>query len=971
MKRFFSSLLLPGILIICFNTCISFSVADTLTSAVPFRHFVEEDGLKTKTIYSIIQDTEGFIWFSTDAGVFRFDGKTFKRFTVDDGLSDNEILRSYQDRRGRIWFLTLNGNLSFWFKGVIFNKYNAPFLRDASLNANVTKVYEDRTGKLWFGYKTAGLVVINDTVVTKITVLNEQRDYATPNIFEDSTGKVFYFYRDKLVDLDNKDSIQLPENILDFCQPKDKSYGVALFKKGVFKLTSDKKLTNLNLSNFPGINKICNMFLNGNRLWICTLGDGCFLYVNNKFERRFLQNSSVTSVLEDFEGNIWFSTISDGVYMYPKNTDSVNNFNYQSGLSGDKVISIVTDRNKIWVGYNNGYVDRIEGVSKTSFNLRRPDDAKFVRTAALINLDDTIWCGTDLGVYYITNDRSQFVPLCGDKTYRTYAIKQIAIGAKNRMYAGTSLNYFRIDRSGKQSCVKALLDSIVRTFSSIYLGNNNMLVSTQSGLKIFSEGKYLFPFTQDTTLNRLRILDMKFDSDSLLILCSNNNGICILKGNKTIQHITVKEGMSDNNCRKIIVDRNELFVATGNGLSILNKKDGKWFLKRILTMQDGLLSNSINDIAVTSDKLFLATDNGLSIMTRTFRSFPSYHTKVVITELLTDTTHAIGKNEYSFESDIPRLMIRFSYPVFNSMNKSFLKYRLVDQESQKGDWNVTANNEVEFSSLVPGNYLFEIKPDFNNPGVLPASIRISILPKWWQLIITRIFFLLAIAFVIYFISRKIVKSQYERKLVELRHAGIMESERNRIASDMHDDIGADLTQISMWLNILRQKEHKDDVIVQKVSALSNEVLAKIDQIIWALDSKHDNVTDLFSYLHYYMSESVESTNLLLEFSLQENMPEINIKTYMRRNIFLVMKELLHNTIKHSDATKVCVKVSIDRKKITIHYADDGKGFTTTDVSDGFGLNTIRKRMSEINSEFEMLTSPDKGLNFTLIINTDE
>src|SRR5262245_56143392 len=92
---------------------------DTLTPLISYKHFGEEDGLHCKTVYEIIQDKEGFLWFATDAGVFRFDGKIFKQFNIENGVTDKEVLKIFQDSYGRIWFLTLNGHLSFWKDGKI------------------------------------------------------------------------------------------------------------------------------------------------------------------------------------------------------------------------------------------------------------------------------------------------------------------------------------------------------------------------------------------------------------------------------------------------------------------------------------------------------------------------------------------------------------------------------------------------------------------------------------------------------------------------------------------------------------------------------------------------------------------------------------------------------------------------------------------------------------------------------------
>src|SRR5712671_5604178 len=141
---------------------------DTVCPFASYKHFGQEEGLTSKTVYAIIQDTDGFIWLGTDAGVFRYDGKFFKRFTISDGLTDNEVLKIYQDKYKRIWFLTFNGHLSFWLQGKIHSPSNTPFLKDAYTGGTISSYYEDTKGRFWLGTEKYGFIVITGDSVAKI-----------------------------------------------------------------------------------------------------------------------------------------------------------------------------------------------------------------------------------------------------------------------------------------------------------------------------------------------------------------------------------------------------------------------------------------------------------------------------------------------------------------------------------------------------------------------------------------------------------------------------------------------------------------------------------------------------------------------------------------------------------------------------------------------------------------------------------
>lgn len=196
---------------------------------------------------------------------------------------------------------------------------------------------------------------------------------------------------------------------------------------------------------------------------------------------------------------------------------------------------------------------------------------------------------------------------------------------------------------------------------------------------------------------------------------------------------------------------------------------------------------------------------------------------------------------------------------------------------------------------------------------------------------------------------------------------MLEAERSRIASDMHDDIGADLTQLSIWSGILKSSEKKDKNVLEKITNSSYKVLQKMDQIIWALNSFHNHTTDLVSYLREYASQYLESAGINLSFEIPGTMPELEVSAIQKRNIFLTVKELLHNTVKHSGAKNVTITIYVQQSVLNIEYKDDGKGFIPKPKEDGLGNITVQKRMQEISSAISVTTSPGKGFSACLKI----
>ncbi len=951
------------------------ALADTLSPVISFKHFGEENGLVCKTIYEAIQDNDGFLWFATDAGAFRFDGKIFKRFTIEDGLTDNEVLKIHQDHYGRVWFLTLNGHLSFWKKGKIYNPGNTLFLKKAYTSGSIQSCFEDKRKRLWLGTSKFGFIVIAGDSTWKVKSPTDEK-WGVVHIHQDSTGNLWAFNREKMfrfTENDPRDTIMLPYGITDFLSCHDrKSSDMYYFSDGGIYRISGQVITLYAGKQAISPDNVINIVSDNDYLWICTRGNGCYELVKGIYRRKYLENFAITSAFRDRENNVWFNTMGKGVYMFASNADSVINYNQQSGLSNDNIISIVSGTNNdVWLGYNNGTVEQIAGNRRITFKLNGPDDPKFNRVTCMAADFNTILCGTDMGAYSILNDKVKFILSKGNFDNGTdhYAFKRLLIDKKKNIYAAHSNGLFKIaENSGSYYLENEIFSSPARTFAITEYSDNHLLISTTNGLMEYAQGLGYTRFETDSDFSSIRILDVKTVPEKFLVLATNGKGIYVLKDKKVHQHLSTATGLSDNNCKRIFIEGDVIYVSTDNGLDILTKANDDWSVSEIITTKNGLLSNTINDAIVNNGKIYLATEKGLSIMNQSIVTATKFKGKVYVTEIITDSVHETIDTEYNFKADIPRLLIHFAYPVFSPANDLKVKYRLLEGKTDNSEWVSSENNEIEFSSLNPGQYIFQLKPDAQSVSAAGiTNLYINIIPLWWQTNAARIVLVLLVIGLIIMIVRRRIQAQYKKQVAELRQLTMLETERSRIASDMHDDIGADLTQISIWSNILKSAENKNKDVVSRITKSSNEVLQKMEQIIWALNSSHNQTSDLISYLREYALQYLESAGINLLFEVSGVMPELEVSAIQKRNVFLTIKELLHNTVKHSGAQNVSVKLYVSESILNIEYTDDGKGFTPKEKEDGMGNITVQKRMKEINSSISMQSSPGSGFNAQLKI----
>jgi signal transduction histidine kinase len=453
-----------------------------------------------------------------------------------------------------------------------------------------------------------------------------------------------------------------------------------------------------------------------------------------------------------------------------------------------------------------------------------------------------------------------------------------------------------------------------------------------------------------------------------LLIAASSNGLYILKDGKLVQHFTEANGMSNDLCNRIMMEGMFCFVSTSNGLNIFQKKDDLYKLTGILTTANGLMSNSINDVAVNNGKLYIATDKGLTIMNWEIPLSSRYNGKVIITAVITDTLQRPINGKYIFPDGIPRLLIRFAYPVFNQPQQSKIMHRLIRNNDENIPWVTSPNNEIEFSSLSPGDYIIELAPDLKTVSGKPVTkLYFEIQPSWWQTTTAKSIFSAVFLGLIIFAVRRIVSKRYENRI---KQQLLIENERNRIASDMHDDIGSDLTQINIWSNILKTSGNNQSGVAAKISRSSNDVLEKMDQIIWALNSSHDHSGDLVTYLHEYASQYLENANINLTFRMEEAVHDFKISATQKRNIFLVLKELLHNTVKHSNAKNVILKIQTSESALKIHYKDNGRGYETNEIKEGVGFSSMRERMKEINGFFSSYSEKGEGVVVEIAISAE-
>jgi signal transduction histidine kinase len=280
---------------------------------------------------------------------------------------------------------------------------------------------------------------------------------------------------------------------------------------------------------------------------------------------------------------------------------------------------------------------------------------------------------------------------------------------------------------------------------------------------------------------------------------------------------------------------------------------------------------------------------------------------------------------------------------------------------------VLGRHEVNYAGLPPGHYTFKIKAA-GSDGIWSDQetfFSFVITAPWWQswwAIAGAIFF--SIAFVagilrLYYHGKFKRRLEKQKALLEKQQA--IEKERTRIATDMHDDLGAGLSRIKFLSETIGIKKHQLQPIeedINKIREYSHEMIDKMGEIVWALNEKNDSLTDLLSYTRSYTVEYLSQNGIHCSVDSPEFLPAGFVSGEIRRNIFLTVKEALHNIVKHSQANNAWINIKAE-KDLVVTIKDDGIGFDEKNTrAFSNGIYNMKKRMKDINGILEI--THDKG-----------
>jgi ligand-binding sensor domain-containing protein/signal transduction histidine kinase len=991
---------------------------------LPVRTYTTADGLARDRVFKIVPDPRGFLWFCTYDGLSRFDGYEFVNYSVAQGLPHRVVFDLLITRSGDYWVATSAGVARFnplaSSSESKFKTYLPAGRPDAEV---VTDLYEDSSGTIWVGTGN-GLFKLrqngSDWQLDYVSLgENAGEQLGVTTVVEDSPGVLWIgaeqglFRRvsdGKAERFSTKDGLPHP-HVRDILRDPAGTVWVAT-GLGLCRLVSNVRagqpiVERLYTKKDGLLNEsIFSLFRTASGwLWISTMlgisefspdplpGGGHFI---NYSREHGLSDAGIRTIAEDHDGNLWLGSESGGVMKITRR--GFTSYSEADGLEHGRIAALGEDR--------NGELFVVTGSLKApSFHIHHFDGRRFRNIP--INLPAGVvptWGWNQL----LVHDRSRqwWVPTTSGlfQFPAVHALDELASARPVKVYTsqnGLSGNEpFRLYEDSRgdiwisiiSSPSVAYLNRFEPSTGKFYAYAHDIALRADSAPTAFQEdrngnvwigfywgnlsryrnGKFE-PFTKVDGVPAGMIRALFLDHLGRLWIASAEGGLARVddpsQERPTFVQYTVKEGLSSDQITCITEDQwGRIYIGTGIGIDRLDPETGR--IKRFTTadgLPNGFVSVAYRD---RNNILWFGTLQGLSKLVPTSDG-PSEAPPILIqqvrvagSDLPMSDLGVTQLGNLEFEANRNQLEIKFVSLGFRS--GEVLRYQFMLDGADR-DWGAPTNQRyVNYANLKPGSYRFRVRA-VNADGVVssePASIAFTIVPPVWQ----RWWFIALILLLLVAVTHLIYR-YHTRRLIELERV------RTRIATDLHDDIGASLSKIAILSDVAGQELStiRDSPVaapLAQIADTSRDCVDAMSDIVWAVNPQRDHLSDLTHRMRRFAEDLLDAKDI--DFTIRSSLEDkdVALGADLRREVYLIFKECINNLVKHSDCTEAAVVFSVNGPWLVVSITDNGKGFEPATNGNspgmgGHGLASIQRRAHALGGSLQIDSGLSRGTRVTL------
>jgi signal transduction histidine kinase/ligand-binding sensor domain-containing protein len=949
-------------------------------------------------VNNIAEDGNGFIWLSSSRGVQRFDGRTFQQvFAATDS-------KGIPDDKNVSLFGLQNGNLLLCSQTYISeydihrNRFKTIFSRSTSVGGNIVVLSEEKEN-IWCWLPDKGIVSIDRTklqqadnipvslsphlqvglIPVPVPAINESLlMLVNHNIY--IAGKT-----SKKLDSLQPTALQQTFFAVTAC---GKDSALVATQRGIELLncrTKQFELLCLYKTNPLSVNRLhpVQMMMNKNKT--CLISEGKELFELDIQHRQYtaklvnLQNQPftdigyITAIYSDQHYNIWLLTENSGIY---KINYRVPGFRYFGDSKGRNnfVKAIIADKedNRVLCGTFGGGLLVFDTAQQLLKQITQFPDAPQPATVCafkkiaphqyIVFLMDT-WNAWLLNTESYTLKKMQVntnavASHIREKRLPDYHLTLHRLNDSSLLMQ-SSFHTYRLNWSLPARLTIIPVDTFeLATISSYF--------DRQKRLWVGSYGKYYHCDKDGSTVKEFSL------PERILVRCFYDNGdgktwmgtekgLYLLDANGEVLKIFhVADGLTDDNIYSIRNDRQQnTWFSHNKGISC-RKIDGS-FLH--FSKKDGLQENEFNtntSYETPDGELFFGGVNGISSF------YPLSITSINETPATLLTGVQVGGKSWKDDTaywDIQKIVLPY-YDNTISFNLTAIGTRSPDQYNYQyqllnhdATWVNAGNNPQVRYVLQPGRYVFRYYAgnSFEKDPAAIKEITIMIKPPFWKTWWFMAAAIVLLVICIILLTRYVSQLKLKKKIDELERKRMMDEERLRISREMHDDIGAGLTQITL-ISEAAKRNVADIKPMNQIADVSRQLVGSMSEIIWSMNPENNTAEQLLSYLREQLNKLLEYSDIQYSIDFPESIDTIFLNNAQRRNLLLVTKEIVHNAIKHSRAKNIFISCIAVGRQLRFIIRDDGIGFDPSSKTNGNGLRNIRRRIKELDGELQVESS---------------
>lgn len=771
-------------ILLLFIICVCYVQAYSQTHV--FKHYGIADGLPSSEVYSAFQDSKGYMWFATDAGVSRFNGYEFENFDVTDGLTDNTVFLITEDHKGRIWFGTFNCQLSYYENDTIYPFEHNDKLEQAGFSEKgaMQSFAIDSNDNIWMGFFVKGILRISSNGEIKQMVNNSENiniSYFETSRFE-CFGHLIPEYRlgghlEQRIEL----SLNLNDtNLIHQFQAQAtgyiyQGYHIKKYKEGWFLFMGQKSFFLKNNSgsfemraiDFPLTVCIHSLMSDDEFLWVSTRDNGvyqCEIKGDSLVVvHHFFVNESVSRVFKDNSNGYWFMTLKNGIHYL-----SSEEVNFLAIDEGDAILSLSVDTNhsKLFLGFSKGKIAQ----------LNQSDSLSYFEELFKINVECAalMFDYSDQSLLAGSSDSTGYLPFykSGQLFYKPFKgvrpCKAI-MSYQDNFYGVSPHGVYAVQNN--RSVYESFLSGEERIWgTSIIDYKGEVWVGTKEGVRIYMNKKVHNPFANNPYLSS-SITSMAKWSDDILLVGTKSYGVLVVKRDSVISIITEKEGLSSNLVKCIHVDNEGvIWAGTNSGISRIDYRSGEGFAIKNLISIHGLVSEEINAICSYKNTIYVGTNKGLVQFDKAKLKTNTTPPPVFFTQFIVNSEEREVEKNLNLPHDENFIKIHFEGLNYRSLGEVEYQYRLLGVDT---NWVTTTLRSVQYPTLQADEYTFEVKAKnedgfWSKPEVISFTINPPFWTTWW-FISLEILLGIGIVSVMFWYREKQnqLKLESEKRMVEL------------------------------------------------------------------------------------------------------------------------------------------------------------------------------------------------------------